>query len=82
MAYLTSFSLARDLQKQVRAKKTNEAMTCPSWLRDFQRTYLQNGIKNTTVQEPYMVRLAEQYEEKYKTTRDWSDALKVRCAGI
>ena len=47
------------------------------WIREFQLEYLKRGIKDRKAQECYLLKLAEQYKEKFNNSGDWKDALKV-----
>ena len=55
---------------------------CPQWIRDFQYTYLKQGIKDTDAQRVYMATLAKHYEEEFDKTNHWRNALKVCAFGM
>ena len=50
---------------------------CQDWIREFQLEYLKRGIKDRKAQECYLLKLAEQYDDKFNSSGDWKDALKV-----
>ena len=48
------------------------------FLKEFKRSYHQNGKFDLESQVPYLAHLAEHYKHKYVAERDWRDCLKVR----
>ena len=47
------------------------------YLKEFKRDYLRDGIYSIEGQLYHLARLAEHYEKKYETTKNWMDCVKV-----
>ena len=47
------------------------------YLKEFKRDYLQDGKYSIEGQLHHLARLAEHYEKKYETTKNWKDCVKV-----